>query len=71
MFSNIGAGELLVVGLIALLIFGPKKLPELFRGFGKSMREFQKAVRDVEDEIKSSVDIPGPDKKNENNKPKS
>lgn len=71
MFSNIGAGELLVVGLIALLIFGPKKLPELFRGFGKSMREFQKAVRDVEDEIKGAADPSTPDKKNDNSKPKS
>lgn len=71
MFSNIGAGELLVVGLIALLIFGPKKLPELFRGFGKSMREFQKAVRDVEDEIKNTTDDINPDKPKKDSNPKS
>ncbi len=66
MFSNIGAGELIVVALIALLIFGPKKLPELFRGFGKSMREFQKAVRDVEEEIHNA----GADDSKNEKKPK-
>jgi len=66
MFSNIGAGELIVVALIALLIFGPKKLPELFRSFGKSMREFQKAVRDVEDEIHNAADDSKNEKKPQN-----
>ncbi len=51
MFSNIGGGEILVIILVALLIFGPKKLPELLQSFGKGMREFKKAVKDVETEI--------------------
>ena len=55
MFGNIGAGELLVIALVALLIFGPKKLPELLKGLGKGLREFKKAVNQVEEEIKDSI----------------
>ncbi len=56
MFSNIGFGELLLVGLIALVLFGPDKLPEMLRMFGKGMKEFKKAVSDVENEIKESIE---------------
>ena len=56
MFSNLGFGELLLVGLIALVLFGPDKLPEMLRMFGKGMREFKKAVSDVENEIKESIE---------------
>jgi TatA/E family protein of Tat protein translocase len=56
MFSNLGFSELLIVGLIALLLFGPDKLPEVLRTFGKGMREFRKAVSDVENEIKDSLE---------------
>ncbi|MBI4474086.1 MAG: twin-arginine translocase TatA/TatE family subunit [Acidobacteria bacterium] len=50
--GQLGFGELLVIGLIALLIFGPKKLPELGKSLGKGLREFKKATED----IKSSFD---------------
>lgn len=40
---GLGAGEILLIGIIALLFIGPKKLPELARAFGKSIREFQAA----------------------------
>ena len=60
MFGNIGAGELLVIALVALVIFGPQKLPELLKGLGKGINEFKKAVNQVEEEIKDSID---PDKK--------
>lgn len=46
MFSNIGTTELVVVGLILLMLFGGKKLPELARGVGDSIREFRKATSD-------------------------
>lgn len=45
MLSNIGSTELLVIALIMLLLFGGKKLPELARGVGDSIKEFRKAVK--------------------------
>jgi len=44
MFGSLGVPELLIVGLIALLIFGPKKLPELGKGLGKSIKDFKDAM---------------------------
>jgi sec-independent protein translocase protein TatA len=54
MFGNtIGPGEIAIVLVIALLIFGPKKLPELGKGLGRGMRDFKRAVTgDDEDERK-------------------
>lgn len=48
MLSNIGSTELLVVAAILLLLFGGKKLPELARGVGDSIREFRKASKETE-----------------------
>ena len=55
MFGNtIGPGEIAIVLVIALLIFGPKKLPELGKGLGRGMRDFKRAVTgDDEDDRKS------------------
>ncbi|MBU1031568.1 twin-arginine translocase TatA/TatE family subunit [Patescibacteria group bacterium] len=44
MLSGIGATEIVVVGLILLVLFGGKKLPELARGMGSSIKEFRKAA---------------------------
>lgn len=43
----IGTSELLLIGGIALLLFGGKKLPELMRGLGKGVREFKEGLNDV------------------------
>ena len=51
MFPAIGMPEMLVIMLVILLLFGSKRLPELARGIGKSMREFKKAADDVKKEI--------------------
>lgn len=48
---NIGIPELLIVLVIALVIFGPKKLPELGRSFGKGIKEFRSAAREVKDQV--------------------
>jgi sec-independent protein translocase protein TatA len=58
MFGNtIGPGEILIVLVLALLIFGPKKLPELGKGLGRGMRDFKRAVSgDDEDERKAEDD---------------
>ena len=45
----IGVPELLLLGLVALLLFGPKRLPELGRGLGKGMREFKDSVGGITD----------------------
>jgi sec-independent protein translocase protein TatA len=42
----IGLPELLLLGLVALLLFGPKRLPEVGRGLGKGMREFKDSITD-------------------------
>ncbi|PIK15579.1 twin-arginine translocase TatA/TatE family subunit [Halobacteriovorax sp. JY17] len=53
---GIGGAELLVIFLFALLFIGPKKLPELARGLGKGIREFQKAKDDLFDQVNASAD---------------
>lgn len=49
---NIGAPELIIILVIALLILGPGKLPEVGASIGKSIREFRKASSDVSDSMK-------------------
>lgn len=49
---NIGAPELIVILVIALLIIGPGKLPDVGSALGKSIREFRKASTDVQDATK-------------------
>ncbi|MEM9480415.1 MAG: twin-arginine translocase TatA/TatE family subunit [Verrucomicrobiota bacterium] len=49
---GLGGQELIVIFLIILLLFGAKKLPELAKGVGKSMGEFNKAKQEFEHEIK-------------------
>lgn len=50
----IGSSEIFLIILAIVVLFGPKKLPELARGFGKAMREFQKATDDIKKEISQS-----------------
>ena len=60
---NFGPGEIAIIFFIILLLFGPKKLPELFRSFGKSIKEFKKAQTEVEDDIRTAMDAePAPQK---------
>ena len=47
----IGTTEIIVIGGIALLIFGGKKLPELMRGLGKGVKEFKEGMNEVKEEI--------------------
>jgi TatA/E family protein of Tat protein translocase len=55
-FLDIGGGEMLVIFLIALLLFGGQRMPELARGLGKSIREFKKVTSGVEEQIKQAID---------------
>ncbi len=46
--GQLGLPELIIIGIIALLIFGPKKLPDLGAGLGKAIRDFKGAINDQE-----------------------
>ncbi|WP_127569800.1 twin-arginine translocase TatA/TatE family subunit [Paenibacillus xylaniclasticus] len=50
MLGGIGATGFILLALLALLLFGPNKLPELGRAFGRTLREFKAGARDVMDE---------------------
>lgn len=60
--QGIGGPELLVIFLIVLLFFGARRLPELARGLGKSMKEFKKATQDVQDDFREAMDSVDPNK---------
>lgn len=49
---NVGLGELLVILVVCLLLFGAKRLPEIGRAFGKTIQEFKKGMKDSDDEPK-------------------
>ena len=51
---NLGTGELVIIFLILLLLFGGKRLPGLARGFAKSLREFRGTLDDTKDELRKS-----------------
>lgn len=53
MFGNLGAPEIILIIIAILILFGAKKIPEFMKGIGKGMREFKKAVNDVEEELKA------------------
>ncbi len=55
---NIGTPELLVILIIALLVVGPQRLPELSRQLGRGLREFRKIQDDVKDMVKVELDAP-------------
>jgi sec-independent protein translocase protein TatA len=61
MLSNIGMPGLILILIVALVIFGPNKLPEIGRAFGKSIREFKKATEglagDIKEEIKEEIKV--------------
>lgn len=53
----IGMSELLIILLVALLLFGPRKLPELGRSLGQSIREFQKGARSIREEFEKATEV--------------
>jgi len=52
---NIGLPELLIIVAIALIVFGPNKLPELAKAFGRAMREFKKATEEVKESFEAQT----------------
>ncbi|WP_276356768.1 twin-arginine translocase TatA/TatE family subunit [Cohnella caldifontis] len=53
MFHNIGISGLLIILVIALIVFGPAKLPQLGRAFGDTLREFRNSTRGITDDDKA------------------
>ncbi len=53
---GLGIGEVLVILVVALIFIGPKKLPELAKGLGKGMREFQNAMRGINQTLQNPLD---------------
>jgi len=56
MLSNIGIPGLVLILILALIIFGPKKLPELGRAAGQTLREFKKSTKELTEDITEPID---------------
>ncbi len=53
--GSLGGTELLLIGLVILLFFGAKRIPELMKGLGKGIREFKDATKDVRENIEEGL----------------
>ena len=49
--GNLGTGEIIIIAIIVLLLFGGKKIPELMKGIGKGVKNFKDGVKGIEDDI--------------------
>jgi TatA/E family protein of Tat protein translocase len=58
---DVGLQEMLLIGVLALLVFGPSKLPELGRMFGRAMREFRRASDEFRSTVETNLKINDPD----------
>lgn len=61
---NLGGQEVILIVVLALLLFGGKKIPELMRGLGKGIREFKDASNGVKRDIEESMDAKDSEKLN-------
>ncbi|MCC7178601.1 MAG: TatA/E family twin arginine-targeting protein translocase [Acidobacteria bacterium] len=57
MFGSIGMPELVIILVIALIIFGPRKLPELGKSLGRSLNEFKKASNDLQNTLEQEIKL--------------
>lgn len=55
MFEDLSIGKILLIVVVILIFFGPKKIPDLAQSLGKGIREFKKAMRDVSDEVQKPI----------------
>ena len=55
MFGSLGMPELIIIFVIALIIFGPRKLPELGRSLGKSLAEFKRASNELKSTLEEEI----------------
>ena len=54
--GNIGTGELILIALVVLLLWGGKKIPELMKGLGKGVKSFKEGMNEIEKDIKIDDD---------------
>jgi TatA/E family protein of Tat protein translocase len=54
--GNIGWQELVLILVIVLVLFGPRRLPEIAEALGKSVRKFKESTRTAQDELKKEID---------------
>lgn len=52
--SGVGFQEILLIGVLVLVLFGAKKIPDFMKGLGKGIREFKEGVKDVKSDIEST-----------------
>jgi len=57
MFGSLGIPELIMIFIVALIVFGPKRLPEIGKTLGKAMSEFKKATDDFKNTIEREVQV--------------
>ena len=57
MFGSIGMPELIIILVIALIIFGPRKLPELGKSLGRSLNEFKRASQDLQNSLEQEIKL--------------
>lgn len=60
---GMGTGELVIIALVLVMLFGSKKIPELARGLGGAVSEFKKGMRGGVDDLKKEIEDPAPDEK--------
>ena len=53
---NLGAGEIVIIALVVLLLFGGRKIPELMKGIGKGVRSFKEGMNEIEKDIEKGPD---------------
>lgn len=53
--GNIGVPELIIIVLVVIILFGAKRLPEIGNSLGKAIREFRKAGKEIQDEVKDVI----------------
>jgi len=56
MFGSLGTGEIILIALVILILFGANKIPEFMRGLGRGVSEFKKASRDIQEELEKPVE---------------
>ena len=61
LIGNLGMGELIIILIIILLLFGAKKIPDLMKGLGRGVRSFKEGMN----EVKNDIEAPSDDKKEE------